>query len=69
MAELACRDRFEEGSLDVGAFLYQPAHLDDDRGGDQQRTFGRFQQGGVASVMVVGSVDRRDDRTGVEQEG
>ena len=27
--ELACRDRFEEGRLDVGAFLYQPAHLDE----------------------------------------
>jgi len=32
--ELACCDRFEEGRLDVGALLHQPAHLDDDRGRD-----------------------------------
>ena len=60
MLELACRDRFEEGSLDVGAFFHQPAHLDDDCGGDQQRALGRFQQCGATVVMVVGAVDRRD---------
>jgi hypothetical protein len=35
--ELVCRDRFEEGSLDVIAFFRQPAHLKDDRGRPDDR--------------------------------
>ena len=37
----------------VGAFLYQPAPLDDDRGRDQQRSLGRFQQGGAVAVIAA----------------
>jgi hypothetical protein len=67
--ELADADGVEEGCLDVGAFLDQPAHLDVTVVGISSGPLVGFQQGGAAGVVLVGAVDGRDERAGVEQDG
>ena len=45
--ELTCHNRLQESGLDVRAFFYQPADLDDYGGRDQKRTTKGFQEGGA----------------------
>ena len=56
--ELACHYRLQESRLDVGAFFYQPADLDDYRGRDRERAAKGLQEGGAACMVLIRAVDR-----------
>jgi hypothetical protein len=67
MLELTCYNRLQESGLDVGAFLYQPADLNDYCGRDQKRAAKGLQESGTACMVLVRAVDGRNERAGVEK--
>jgi hypothetical protein len=67
MLELTCYNRLQESGLDVGAFFYQPADLDDYCGRDQKRAAKGLQESGTACMVLVRAVDGRNERAGVEK--
>jgi hypothetical protein len=64
--KLTCHNRLQESGLDVRAFFYQPADLDDYGGRDQKWAAKGLQEGGAACMVLVRAVDCRKERAGVE---